>query len=96
MGHRIMEALHISARGISTGALVGCPREQFFSRLVEVIEYAKTTGKKVMYAHCDALRTEWNFLEQVYGMVARLGVDRVTVYEDGYSSMGQPGILLEK
>ncbi len=46
---------------------LGCPREQFFSRLVEVIEYAKTTGKRVMYAHCDALEPSGTFLSRYTG-----------------------------
>jgi 2-isopropylmalate synthase len=75
---------------------LGCPREEFVPRIVQVIEYAKSCGANVEYGHCDAFRSKWEDLEEFFSVAEKAGCDRLVMYEDGYCAPPAVKYLVRK
>lgn len=75
---------------------LGHSRRETIPRILSVIEYGLSKGLKVSYMQCDAMRSSWAFLETILTAVARAGIDRLTIAEDGYASPPAVRFFMDK
>lgn len=62
-------------------------RDQALDKAVDAVEYAKSRGLQVEFSAEDATRTDREFLNTVFGQVARTGADRIDIPDTvGYST----------
>jgi 2-isopropylmalate synthase len=58
---------------------LGISREEALRRIVEVVEYAKSYGVKVLFSAEDAARSDLSFLVQAYKTAIEAGADEINV-----------------
>ncbi len=62
-------------------------RDEALAKAIDAVEYAKSRGLQVEFSAEDATRTDRDFLNKVFGQVAKAGADRIDIPDTvGYAT----------